>query len=435
MSLKISLNKKLILGKDIDYIFLIFLILLTQGNILFKVIGLTIIYIFRFNAIFYIHRFNLFYLFIIIYHLIHGLLILFFKTFSYVPNFLLTLCFWFFSFMSLNQITYFIKKSSLNEIQSTVKIFFKINVIVVFVQLVMLMIRFNSINPYLVTTSAGDFIKSIYSNSSVNLIIMSFFVIYFFVKKDWLYGLLATIILLMTTYMSGLVLFICSLLLGLFLFSRFKIKYKLLAIFFIVIFGYLFAIISPNNVTYATRYINRILENGENVPFKIKSFWQTINYCSSSLSSFVFGAGGGNFSSRVAFIVSGDYVRWFPDSWAYASNQFLNNHLSLWNFDFNNPWDNKNNTANQPFSFYNKIFGEYGLLGFILFYILYLKYILDKWKGLNHTKLILISLAGYFLLDYWFEYFSVIIIFELLTLIDIKLSNKSNEKFDLKTND
>ena len=80
------------------------------------------------------------------------------------------------------------------------------------------------------------------------------------------------------------------------------------------------------------------------MPFKIKSFRETFEYSTSSLKSFVFGAGAGNFSSRSAFISSGDYVNWYPAFLTYAHNDFQENHLALWNYDFRNPWDNNNNT-------------------------------------------------------------------------------------------
>ncbi|MDW5289002.1 hypothetical protein [Formosa sp. PL04] len=248
---------------------------------------------------------------------------------------------------------------------------------------------------------------------------MSFFSLMYFMRKEWKKAFMAIITLLMTTYMSGLVIFLGLLLVSVYFFSKIKIKYKVLLLLFGFGFLFLFKEISPTNVTYASRYINRIIENDDNTPYKIKSFWQTGNYWSSSVKSFILGSGGGNFSSRAAFITSGDYVNWYPKNWSYASPEFVKYHLGIWNHDFGNPWDNINNTANQPFSFYNKIIGEYGLIGLCLYVFLYINFFVKNRNSLTYSKFMLVILLGYFVLDYWYEYFSVIIIFELLTLKDI----------------
>ena len=315
----------------------------------------------------------------------------------------------------------------------TIDAFFLINVSIVLIQFIDIMYLFDSLNPYGVSTSAGDFIKSIYSNSSVNSIIMGFFAVMYLLRKKWTKGSFAVISLVMTTYMSGLVIFIISIVVSLFIFSKIKLKYKFLVIISGISMLSIFKKVSPNNVTYVSRYVNRVLANDDNVPFKIKSFRETFEYSTSSLKSFVFGAGAGNFSSRSAFISSGDYVNWYPAFLTYAHNDFQENHLALWNYDFRNPWDNNNNTANQPFSFYNQIIGEYGLIGILLFLIFYVGFIIKKWPKLTFTKFLLISLVFYFVLDYWFEYFSVIIIFELLVLLDIKLNSESETNIINKT--
>tara|TARA_R110002020_G_scaffold122487_7_gene278031 strand:- start:41721 stop:43019 length:1299 start_codon:yes stop_codon:yes gene_type:complete len=406
--------------KDIDLKFLIFLILITQGNIPVKIFAVFFIMIFRLRPIFVGHQFILFYYFILVYHIVYGLFLIAFKSINYWPNYLLSFLFWMVSYITLSQIAFFVKNWTLVKIYKTIDFFFLVNIFVILIQLINSMFLFQTLNPYGVSNSAGDLISSIYSNSSVNFVIMSFFSIMYLLRKKWFYGILSVIFLLMTTYMSGVVLFLASLVVGIYLFSSIKLKSKIfiaIGSFFLI---FLFSQIAPSNITYASRYLIRIWENGEDTPFKIKSFFQTFEYWTSSITSFIFGAGGGSFSSRIAFIASGDYVGWFPDSLTYASDEFKKYHLNIWTYDFNNPWDNRNNTANQPFSFYNQIIGEYGLIGLLIFILFYLGYFFRKWQMLSYSKFLLIALGGYFLLDYWFEYFSVIIIFELLVLVDVK---------------
>jgi hypothetical protein len=399
-------------------------LLITQGSLPLKVVGIFYILIIRVSALKYLHSFNFFYFFIIIYHLIYGAFCILFETFRYLPTYFMSLVFWVVSFISLSQIAYFFKKNTNIKVIKTIDFFFVVNIIIVSFQFIDIIFSYRSLNPYGVSTSAGDFIKSIYSNSSVNSIIMGFFAIMYFLRKKWVKGAFAIIILLMTTYMSGLVIFAVSVIISLFLFLRVKLKYKALVIISGIALLFVFKKVSPNNITYVSRYINRIIENDENVPFKIKSFRETIEYSTSSFKNFAFGAGAGNFSSRSAFISSGDYVNWYPNSLIYSHKDFQDNHLAIWNYDFRNPWDNNNNTANQPFSVYNQIIGEYGFVGILIFLFFYIGFIVRKWKKLTFSKFLIISLMFYFVLDYWFEYFSVIIIFELLLLLDIKLNSK-----------
>lgn len=425
MSVKLNLNRnQLNLSRSvIDYSFLVFLILIMQGSISLKIIGIVIISTVRFRANLYGHYFILFYFFIIIFHLLYGGYLLFFNTIFYFPNYLLSLVFWIICYTTLCQIVYFTKVNSLLRIYRTIDLFFIINSIIIAYQLIDMMLLYSSVNPYAVTNSAGDYIKSLYSNSSVNFIIMSFFSVFYLQRKKWKYGFVAVIFMLMTTFMSGLVIFLGAMIIGVYFFSRIKIKNKLLIVVWVMLFFLVFNYLAPSNVTYASRYINRIVENGDDLPYKIKSFYMTLEYWTSSAKNFIFGAGGGNFSSRVAFITSGDYVGWFPDTFTHVSEEFKEYHLSVWNYDFNNPWDNRNNTANQPFSFYNQIIGEYGLIGILIFINFYLGFIIKKWKVIAYSKFLLLALAGYFLLDYWFEYFSVMVFFELLLLIDIQCNS------------
>lgn len=419
--------------KNIDFPFLFFLLFITQGSFPLKIVGILWAITLGINALRHFHSFNQFYFFMILYHIIYGILYIFFESFRYTPTFILTLIFWVFSFISLSQISYFIKKNSLVKVVRTIDLFFVINILFVFFQYLYITYMYDSLNPYSVSTSAGDFIRSIYSNSSVNSIIMSFFSIMYFMRKKWQKGILALIALIMSTYMSGIVIFVGSIAFGLFLFSKVKIKYKILVIISGLIFVSLFNKVSPDNVTYVERYVNRVIKNDNNTPYKIKSIYETIEYSTSSLRSFIFGSGGGNFSSRSAFISSGDYVSWYPQSLLYVSEEFDRYHLGIWTHDFKNIWDNRNNTANQPFSFYNQIVGEYGLIGVIAFLLFYLGYIVKNRKKLIYSKFMVICLLGYFVLDYWFEYFSVIIIFELLLLLDLKLNSKVGTSTQTKT--
>jgi len=99
--------------------------------------------------------------------------------------------------------------------------------------------------------------------------------------------------------------------------------------------------------------------------------------------------------------------------------------LRLWN-----KWllsiDYKDGTHNQPFSFYNQILGEFGLMGVFLFFI-YLFYIIRNWHKLTYGRILALSTLGFFILDYWFDYFSVILFLELFINLNIKENTREQE--------
>jgi len=172
-----------LLIKNIDFIFLIFLIFLTQGSLPLKIVGIFFALITRANALNYLHSFNLFYFTIIFYHLVYGIFCVLFESFRYLPTYFLSLLFWMVSYISLSQVLYFFKKNTTVKVVKTIDAFFLINVSIVLIQFIDIMYLFDSLNPYGVSTSAGDFIKSIYSNSSVNSIIMGFFAVMYLLRK------------------------------------------------------------------------------------------------------------------------------------------------------------------------------------------------------------------------------------------------------------
>jgi hypothetical protein len=70
-----------LLFKNIDFIFLMFLLFLTQGSLPLKIVGIFFILTTRVNALNYLYSFNLFYFTIIFYHLVYGVLCVLFESF------------------------------------------------------------------------------------------------------------------------------------------------------------------------------------------------------------------------------------------------------------------------------------------------------------------------------------------------------------------
>lgn len=335
---------------------------------------------------------------------------------NYILNTLIITFMWYFMLQSSNFIVSTISEIQQSRLELVLIKVFNVNAIVVLIQAIILFISRGG-NPF-VEDNAGDFIRGIFSFSSSNMIVMAFYSIFFTFKKYYKLLAISILVMLLTYFMSGLLFFIISISIYGLTVLNFVNKIKLVATGLSVIF--LFSIISPGNIRYAQGILSTKLNSEDDPIRKIESIKQTYLYWTESWLNFVFGAGGGKFSSRTAFITAGEYV-YYPKDLIYLSPEFKKNHFQLWNNQILSN-DHMDGTANQPFSFYNKIVGEYGLIGIFLF-ILYLTVFLRNYKRLSFGKVILITLPLFLFLDYWFEYFTVIIFFEAFMFIDMKRGN------------
>lgn len=165
--------------------------------------------------------------------------------------------------------------------------------------------------------------------------------------------------------------------------------------------------------------------NMQKYPGKVISYVQTLQYHTSSLRRFIIGSGAGQFSSKVAFGISGFSIgegggkRTLNKQVDYISNDFKENHLKLFSYYWlKDPGEHSIST--EPFSAYNQIVGEYGLLGIIAFVFGYLLFFIKRFRKLTAGKYLFIMMLLMLLTEYWFEHLNVIIIFELLILLDLK---------------
>lgn len=154
-------------------------------------------------------------------------------------------------------------------------------------------------------------------------------------------------------------------------------------------------------------------------PGKWVAWLQTIHYISQSPKKFMFGAGPGNFSSKLTFRAVGlNTDGSWPKKYRYVANDFKNDHLKLWLYYKIQPTP-KHSIINYPNSVANQLPGEYGLIGVLLFIFYYLWYFVKRYKFLSYGRIILPLLLVFLLTDYWFENLSIMIIFEIMMLLDI----------------
>ena len=116
----------------------------------------------------------------------------------------------------------------------------------------------------------------------------------------------------------------------------------------------------------------------------------------------------------------------FPNKFIYMDSLFKANHLRTYLY-YATKDDEKHSILNFPNSVYNQLIGEYGLMGLFLFFFLYLGYFIRQYKILSYGIPLMIFMTIVFALDYWFEQLSIVILFELLLLLDMKKLSKNEE--------
>jgi hypothetical protein len=150
---------------------------------------------------------------------------------------------------------------------------------------------------------------------------------------------------------------------------------------------------------------------------------QTVNLLHQHPVKALIGDGMGNFSSKLAFRVSGlGLAGGYPQKYVYLNPDFLKNHLDIYLNYFSKKTD-FHTLSNRPDSVYDQLLAEYGLLGFAAFVICYLGFFLRHYKKLSYGLPILLIVLAVFLIEYWFEQLSILLFFELLLLLNIKESS------------
>jgi hypothetical protein len=156
---------------------------------------------------------------------------------------------------------------------------------------------------------------------------------------------------------------------------------------------------------------------------------QTAYYLKHGVGDFLFGAGMGNFSSKLALKTAGlGFQGNYPEKNTYVSDDFLRYHFYTIAYVLQRPVA-EHSVLNMPNSIYNQIGGEYGFAGVVIFTIFYLGFFWKNRKQLKAGKYILPLMLAFFLFEYWFEMMSLTVIFELLIFWEVicEPGNKQNE--------
>ena len=434
----------------------------------------------------------LFYLLVIVMEIVKFILFNHDFSKGHLASFSMGCLFWLLSFLCLHQLRSILDENDEEKIYNTLTLFFLINAAISLVNLLMAMYHSGSINPYGVQTeefssSTGDLIKGLFLGPCyINMMINSFFLFYFLYKQKFRLSFLAMFIALLTT--SNFANFVLlPVLIGCFIFkknlaSRLTIFTCLIALVLFYLFvstsnldyirntlwassktkqeivAYQNATVhtdtalatprKPAVVEYAASKVDSLLSQSKGrlspacpdtclsidlseKPGKLQSFQQTYKYLSSGPKPLLLGSGIGGFSSflaeRASKINGSEGSRIFQYLPAYRSEAFEKNHYRIFKRIYQLP-KVFHSIKHFPNSFLNQILGEYGLLGALLFLLTYVLFFVRNFFALTYGKYLILLLGGYLLFDYLFEYLSVVVIFELMMLADIKRIEKLKDQ-------
>lgn len=156
------------------------------------------------------------------------------------------------------------------------------------------------------------------------------------------------------------------------------------------------------------------------IPGKLIALQQSLHFLKLHPAKLFTGNGMGNFSSKLALRTTGLGVAGgYPEKFIYINDDFKKNHLNLYLYYFSKDRE-IHSLINAPDSVYDQLLAEYGLAGILSFIFLYAGFFMKHLRQLTYAIPLLIILLVALATAYWFEQLSVVILFELLVLLDMK---------------
>jgi hypothetical protein len=173
-----------------------------------------------------------------------------------------------------------------------------------------------------------------------------------------------------------------------------------------------------------SRYAYTDIDVPEGSSGKSLAFRQSYSFLKDHRNKILSGDGIGNFSSKLAYKATGlKMAGGFPPDLTYLNNDFLYNHFRLYTYFSLKPAES-HSIIHSPASVYDQLLTEYGLIGLVAFTIYYIGFFGRQWKTLTYGLPIIAILLSFFLVDYWFEQLSIVILFEFLMFLDMKEHSK-----------
>jgi hypothetical protein len=154
-------------------------------------------------------------------------------------------------------------------------------------------------------------------------------------------------------------------------------------------------------------------------PAKMFAIRQTVTYLNESPAHWLFGAGMGNFSSKLAIKMTAlQLAGRFPEKSIYISRPYMEYHFYTLMYVLSRDVQ-EHSVINMPSSTYLQLAGEYGLAGLLLFAVLYVGWFWVTCSRFKAGRWLLLALLGLLWLDYWFEMMTLTVVMEFMLLSGI----------------
>lgn len=269
MNLSATLKKILFYIKSADLIFLIFLLLVLNVSIIVKLSGIAFLYICRFNFKFGFRNGQLpwFYLSIICLALLQFLINYKYWSTGYAFLSLICIIFWSLSLLINHQLKFAIERSGVERINKALTLFFILNAVVSFLNILRIIFEIKVLNPYTYEgmnlkyhVSTGDWIMGITMDFSLtNSFISILGLIYFLYNQKYILSFICLAVVLLATSNASIILLIIAFFF-IILFDRNRLN-KSIVICFIGAIIVFFAKISPQNTTYSARTLGAVSDH------------------------------------------------------------------------------------------------------------------------------------------------------------------------------
>ena len=465
---------------NINFSIFILVLIVAQHSFLIKFSGIFILALFNWRTILKIDIKNIppFYILILLIEVLKFFILDPDYSIGHIAQFLIGLIYWLSSLFLCMLIYAQVNKSDSIIIIKSLKAFTLINFCVSIFQFVKICIIEGVINPFNTGhqhpygVSTGDMITGLFGGVHLTNVFVSLILILFYLhKRSTIFVFLSLIPFLLCGSNFGSILLLLCLVIY-FIVSKQKIyAFKISSLIFLILISF-YVIITPYNahhtfskiesiinkkptvdeeyqqdvdnstlISYKTgtksikqldksqqETIERlekrkeiILYDFNTVSGKITSYQQTINFLKSNPKYMFFGAGIGRFSSNIAFNFSGivdnsAMNRLFP---TFQSALFEKNHKSIYAY-MKTTHVIFHSESNKPFSSYNQLFGEYGIVGFFLFLLGYILFFIKKVDKRSYSIPVLIALLFALNLNYFFEGLNLFLFFEVIMFLNIK---------------
>ncbi len=397
--------------------------------------------------------------------------------------------YWIISFLYMYQAVSFVKQNEVKRMDYTLYSFVLINLTVCIINYISISVHAGTLFPFwsqneLYGASSGDYLTGLFNRPSyINAIISSLFALYFLdqKKRGWFVICLLTALISFANIFNLIFVFI----LLLFGFWAENAKQRITAFAGVILCFLMYVIVSPDNYNYIKKTIGLSVNDEQEImpqvvmdsdgkakqlPVSVKyrndssagrqkirmidrnllfkkdfsafrtydtvditrdpgkkiALLQTFRMLADKPINLIAGAGVGNFSSRLAFQYSGrDSSRLFLKLPKYTSGLYYKNHLLI--YDSMRQLPNEYHSIKHfPNNFLSQLLGEYGLAGVCAFLLFYVLYFFKRFNSKRFVTLFFLCILSYLMLDYLFEFFNVMLIFEVLLLASIRKQNEAN---------